>query len=352
MIKIKKFDEIKNTLFKRLFERNMELIQSFRTTDDIDLEIFELFYELEYKYSQIRDRLFTGIEKRRENILRIIEDKAEEVNIAIADSFVGVFKIWLDSHALTEPKKWAKQRIYGDNKLDAYGSLWSRETVSGIVHEYCHYLGYTTSSLDILLEHAIERIDNLPILKEAFTSLIKEEIELNLDDLDWEEFEDMYSRSFLDNSNLKNEDEVRDFLENIPFLSQNEFISNYNIPELFEDNQSFVNFIDNFDAGEILVELNEKMVFPLWYGHWKAEGIDKTRKDVEDIHKKIKRISSYPIEKQFMYINIATNTTHQTGSMMDYYEEQYEVTKTDLERLSNIDTRDWDKELREIGVDI
>lgn len=81
-------------------------------------------------------------------------------------------------------------------------------------------------------------------------------------------------------------------------------------------------------------------------------GIDETRDKVERVYKQLVNIEKYPIEKQFMILNIAKNTNHQNGSMMEYYESKWEIGYDDLERLSDMDVSEWDDELREIGVNI
>ena len=37
---------------------------------------------------------------------------------------------------------------------------------------------------------------------------------------------------------------------------------------------------------------------------------------------------------------------------MEYYGEVYDVDERDLDKLSNMDTTDWDRELKEIGVEM
>ena len=54
------------------------------------------------------------------------------------------------------------------------------------------------------------------------------------------------------------------------------------------------------------------------------------------------------MSKKIMNINIALNTSHQTGSMMEYVEQQFGVSKDDLDELSNIGEdkiAEWDKEI-------
>ena len=53
-----------------------------------------------------------------------------------------------------------------------------------------------------------------------------------------------------------------------------------------------------------------------------------------------------------MLINLAKDSVHQTGSMMDHYESRYDVGESDLKDLSDMDTRDWDRELEDIGVEM
>jgi len=85
------------------------------TTDsDEILEVFELVYEIEYKYHAIKNNSFSGMQKRKDNILKILSEVGEEAVAFIAETFEKVFSQWLENHALTDPEAWARARFYDD----------------------------------------------------------------------------------------------------------------------------------------------------------------------------------------------------------------------------------------------
>ena len=51
-----------------------------------------------------------------------------------------------------------------------------------------------------------------------------------------------------------------------------------------------------------------------------------------------------------MAINIALNESHQTGSMMDYVENRWDISQSQLDQLSDIDMSEIKKWEKEIGM--
>jgi hypothetical protein len=67
----------------------------------------------------------------------------------------------------------------------------------------------------------------------------------------------------------------------------------------------------------------------------------------------IKSKKEKDLSKKVMYINIALNESHQTGSMMDYVSEHFDVDKGDLDRLSDIEQnkiKEWNKDIVMMGI--
>ena len=120
-----------------------------------------------------------------------------------------------------------------------------------------------------------------------------------------------------------------------------------------QDLHSFVSMIENNDPdGSMLQEMYKVLVFPEWFLYWEAEGIEETRQRIEELFEKLKNIDNVSLKDKILTINFSTNATHQTGSMMDHFETRFNVSKTDLDILSNQDVSHWNKELKEIGVKI
>jgi cellulose biosynthesis protein BcsQ len=104
------------------------------------------------------------------------------------------------------------------------------------------------------------------------------------------------------------------------------------------------------DVDDFFITAYEKIVFPVWYDYWSAMGIDETRDTIEEIYDQIVNITKYPLQKQFVVLNTAKNASHQNGSMLEYYEEKWGMDYVLFEKLTEIDTSEWDEELEEIGV--
>lgn len=91
---------------KLLLERSMEEIY-YKNINDKTIsngeelkEIWKLFYELEYKYNMVSKLSFKGLEKRQENILKIIENTANPMIRILAKSLYVVLNKWMSDHKL------------------------------------------------------------------------------------------------------------------------------------------------------------------------------------------------------------------------------------------------------------
>jgi len=167
-------------------------------------------------------------------------------------------------------------------------------------------------------------------------------------DMELEEWNERYLHIYDDDENFippKTVEEAGDFIDVIEAEVDAEEALEY-----MDSLDQFENFLSNNDTAYI--ELYREIVFPLWFAHWEPRGIVETRNNVEKVAQNLRTISKKPLEKQFMTLNIAKNLSHQTGSMMDYYEEKFDVSAEDLLRLSNTDVTAWNKELKQIGVEL
>ncbi len=341
------FEEAKQ-LFQKLFERTILDIHDFPINEinsDNALQTFELFYELEYKFNQLKNNSFMGLPKRREALLKIIENTASKINKVIAESFIEVFSEWLDRHAILDPHQWATSR-YQD-----YADIEFQYLMSEVFTEYNQYSG--PDYFDTTIRKIIEDIENYPNLQKLLNFGAVDYFQTELDNLGWREFYLIYSGLL---SGVNNGDDFRDFLSSGK-LPSTDFLMNF--VEIFcESSKQFSEAIENLfnyvsvNEEDLVIELYENLVFPVWFEKWRMEGIEDTRNTVEETYQTLQKINTLPIEKQFMQINIAVNTTHQTGSMLEYYYEKFEVGKFELDVLSDMDTTEWNRELQEIGVEI
>lgn len=334
-----------------LSERNMAEIKMFDVNKNLKgsqeiLDHFELAYELEYKYHALRNNDFSGSPQRYDNTLNIIEEKAKEVIIPLAKTFIEVFETWLEFHALTSANSWAKAR-YKETK--DYGEM--EEIFGGLLSEWArYYYGTLPNNIDNVFNEFLEELSlnlfempNLSeILKEYLTTVQIERAQIELEDVkegyttldEWNDNYDLEAKDIDEAWDLSGDIEVD--------------VDDIYLPDYIFSKDEFVNLL-NEDA---IVDMYEIMVFPMWFGHWEKEGIVETRKNVEKVTRDIKSIKNQDLQKQFLNLNIATNLSHQTGSMMNYYEERYGVSADDLKALSDTDVREWNKDLQEIGVRI
>ena len=151
------------------------------------------------------------------------------------------------------------------------------------------------------------------------------------------------------NKNFINNEEAEKFIDNLS-------VDDIDIMSLsyFESIDQFVDMVSNIGLeDDILVELYKNFVFPKWVEHWKSLGIETTRKNVEDVYALLQSMDENNMSESIKTINIALNTTHQNGDMLEYLEER--TGESNLRGL--LDTlsegtyvEDWNKELRAIGV--
>lgn len=300
-----------------LLERSIQAIKLFNDFNIYDFdniqEVFELYYEIEYKYAMINNNNFSGSLQRKENILKILENKGKQVNEVLSDTFLDVYEKWLDNHAITDPKKWAEQRFSYEEMLDNGAAGY----INMFYLEWARYSDKFSDLIEKIEEYLLKGA--LPTTEEILNDLLVTE----------EGFENMSIREVIELT--------RGLEELYPF---SEFMSF----------KRFFMEIDEFYLIDALQEWAQYILFPAWYKYWKSQGIDKTRDNIERLYKELQKVNKMPIQKQFGIINQATNAVHQNGSMMDYYFDEYGVDKNDLSRLSEISLNDWDDELREIGV--
>ena len=315
-------------------------------------------YELEYKWSMINQRPFSGLEQRRQNISEYLRSNLNEAADNVKGVLSNVFNKWLSSHAILDPATWARSRVDEMGYDVGFGEMFD-----SMLDEHMNYSdmgnqranispreqsALENNSMRKMLQFAMENIDTMPYFKEAFdNSLVgyRDMLQSELDDEGLEEFSERYGKEF------KNEEEAESYIENIS-------IDDVDIDSLyyFEDAEEFSDFISEAgDPEEILIEFYEKTVFPLWYEHWQQQGIDETRDTIEEISSRLENANAENTQEFMAAVNMALNAAHQTGAMTDYIEQDtgagnIEGVLSDLS--SGTFVPEWDKELREVGVQV
>lgn len=349
-----------------LFDWELEetTIAGIKSFDKLDIEdeeeltaMWEMIYEIEYKYSMLKSRPFEGLPERRERLLDLLEEKGREVVGAVAKTLIIVFEDWLDTHAITTPNRWAEKRI--EELEDIYGDSYG-ELLGGVLSEYGQYSGHTSRSnrsgktaFASLMQRVEQKIYDMPVTEEVFTDFLQEDM-VNMASADLEDVENEYMD--IEEWNERYGLDAKDAADASMRLTDIEInLSDYPITDhyLFTSEAEFRHFLSSIGYNRaigMLTEMYRFIVFPLWYDYWSSQGIDGTRATVEDAYEELRKLSSLPIEKQFAVLNHAKNVEHQTGSMMEYYEERWRVDPDTFEELSSRSVDDWNIELKEIGV--
>ena len=110
---------------------------------------------------------------------------------------------------------------------------------------------------------------------------------------------------------------------------------------------------------EFLIELNQHLVFPLWYDYWGGMGIDSTRELAQEAYEGLENANNF--DEFHLALETAIQTCHQNGSMLEYLEtyggEEYGADPQEIENIMTELTEgkgnaEWDKQLKSIGVKI
>lgn len=291
-------------------------------------ELVSDFYRMEYTYSMLKTRPFSGVAKRKEVILQKVKNTFEEVSEELLEIFVAVFASWLDKHAITEPSLWAEKRVEDD------------EDGEGFIYEYAQYkwgqrypqdmrVLWQTLEREIIGKHSEDLsakiLDALGFSAENF---IEDKLQSLLADYkyDPEEVLSQYDLSEEDGENI--EEVLRAKLE-----EDNEISSPSEYLSLLFDRGDLSERIDNLgygNKGALLSILYEELVFPKWMEYWGPRGIQETRDNVESAYMRLRKART--LEERSAAINHATNVSHQNGSMLEYVEE---MTSCDAKSVFN-----------------
>jgi hypothetical protein len=295
--------------------------------DDLAHNI-EAMYELEWKYYQIKNNAWTGRPERYENTLKLYEKALKLIVPATAKLLLPTFDKWLGQHALTSKKSWAEARVEADK--DVYGDV--KEAWGGLQSELDRYCkrDATWALVDVNLANA-------PRFKELIELLRSEDEEF------WRE--DQFSQYGDD------EDEW----EEHPYPDNESYLESLAGSGDFGDQLAGYAIAEDW-KWDILTELYAELVFEPWFEHWKAQGIVQTRAMVQkrrdDLNKLSRGVKNVP--KAVVRLNLALNAAHQTGSMLDYVEQEHPDVNTSF--LNDLTNRaippKWKKELKAIGVDL
>lgn len=334
-----------------LYEHEMSYINSIIVKDwyqldgDDVLEYLKYLYELEYKYSMVTNNKFHGNPKRGDNIIKILKSKLGQLIPQLSHVLINVFQKWLDLHSLDDPRSWAEKRYDMYQEFEEGGSGYS--VYKSILGEFKN--GIRNDSEFSQVHHEIAKyVDSNPGDFPELTKCIEEhysetneyrrndmytELEQGL-----EMFNDDYGTEFT------TEDEANQYID--------EYEGEFYMSDI-EINQ-FEDLVGSCMRGGI--EILANLCHSKWVGKISqivasnGEAFDDVRDTIEKHKEALENIEGMDLKKQSYIFNMALNSVHSSGDMLEHLSSDYNISYDDLEALSDSDTTEWDKELRLIGV--
>jgi hypothetical protein len=154
-------------------------------------------------------------------------------------------------------------------------------------------------------------------------------------------------------STFGSQEEIDEYVDN---MSEEEIIESYK--DSFEDLDIETLKYSLDYAGltqQFIKEMYKNFVFELWYDYWAAQGIEETRKDIQEIYNQLVNADESNIGNFMAVMSLAINAAHQTGDMTDYIssdtgEGSKEIKRT-MDYVSSPEfTKNVDEELQEAGI--
>ncbi len=302
-------------------------------------------YELTYKYQTIQNYEFKGHQKRLTNIKANLEKSARKVIADFQELLNPVFEKWLGSHAIVNAKQWAEVRVNEWNEIGA-----NVEDYVDLIKGECSPGFHDLSSVDISKE--IFRLDEpiklgkAPELHNLMTNVKNSFIESRVEDLIYQSQQEGEEKDY-----EKALEQATNEYEDISFSDYFRDFYGDNLEEFLKD-VSKTYYMEN-----IYTEFAEFLCFPIWYGYWKALGIDQTRQRIEKAYQSLQSVNNLPINQSFAVMNSIIGVCHQTGDMTDYISDVSSDYGKEIQRTMNIlsnnpDLTEWDADLARIGLNI
>jgi hypothetical protein len=329
-----------------------KIAQIWNMPSDTFEDKLKALYELEYKYSMLTSKPFSGIPERHQNILENVEGRLYDVAIEVKDELLKTIGLWLEGHALLSPITWANKRAedvadedLGSSTRDMFVEMLSEyKKYSNADGKYARNIDFDIEFLK-LLSQACRNLNNFPKLRVVLNGYMedhKEYLRQESREVGLEEFGQMYNKKF------ETEEQVEDFIDSLT-------LDDIDIENYIYDTESFLNLVESTGyVNEVLSEFYKAFVFPHWAKFWRSKGIAKTRKNVEKVYN-ILSDATGDIKSLMAAISLGLNVAHQNGHMLDYLEQN--TGSNDLRVLLDSLTKgehvkEWNQQLNEIGVQI
>ena len=328
-------------------------------SNDFHHLVYQL-YEMEYKLHMLRNKKFNGLPRRHENLVDNVERSLLTIINKIKPILERVFFTWLENHALLDPTKWAERRVINTSDAES-----SEDFLFTALAEYKDYLNDKRPWLKFnekitwtqLLQELLNTAGNLDLLPslEKIKKYYEDDQKEYMNDL-LEDGLSSFKAEYDFNDDIETEEAAKQYINSFEY-------DDYTFLDLYSE--SLIEDLEMFGSLQSLAqEIYQNFTFPEWYRYWLARGIDETRYKVEKAYKALQKASS--IKENIVAINLAINTYHQNGSMMDYIEdyggtEQDEDTNSKLNILTEdlltnlsegIYNEEWDEDLKEVGLEV
>ena len=309
-------------------------------------------YEFEYKYAMVNAKL-NATTQRKENILNNLKEAFSQSAQEVVKILRKTFENWLASHALLDPDLWASQRASTLDRAIEDGA-WEHKS-DLVLSEYARYAygklpgGYYNMPMGTQFSNFIKvtfnNIDNLPIFKNFMEkTLLPDHRNYLLETLESDGLKEFNASHW---KKFRTKQQAENYVEKLTIDAVD---MDYFFYTFMPDQESFDKVLGNSGMeNQVLQELYKVLVFPLWKEHWLKVGIDYTRDNVQEVYDSLKNINYSDMGNTSSTINIALNTAHQNGSMLEYIEELTgeDGLKSVLDGLTKGEyTHDWDEELK------
>ena len=298
------------------------------------IDNLKVIYEWEYKYHKVKNMSQIN-DDRKANILNAIEKKITPILDDVIDKSIDTFKNWVDLHDSENPEVRAKARLEYffeegfsfKDMLDIIKSEYKETSVFYSVPEDSDYLRLMyESSKDIFINT-------------IFPAVKEEEILFASDDLD-------YYREQGDEGAIRGVEE---------YVSEMESYDSEAWMSVLEDKYSYdeelyigflTNILDDVELDAIITNLYAyELPERLWeINSSNFENYEGTFDNIVEIYNQLVNADSFT--EKFKVLNIALNTVHNSGSMLEYFNMKgYWIDEDSLKSLSDSDTTEWDREL-------
>jgi len=326
--------------------------------EEIKAEDLTNVYELNYMYDMMKLSNFTGLPQRRDNLIRDIEDKGIDLCDDVLTQLNDIFYNWLEQHALLSAKSWAESRT---KEFEEGGQLDYNYIFIIPFDEYARYKYPNIKNPPAISYNFKGQITSIPKevgeMVDEYLSYIQEH-DLYKDcalsdwfDLKILQFKDDWETEL---SGTDDEDESKSIIDNMRRVDERDYSLLFDIEFVTMENM-IVGLEDGLiDEIDLLTDIYEYVIFPLWFGYWEERGIVQTRENINNIRENmLKALHKGDLSEKFKMINIALNAMHQTGAMLTYIENEHnEISKQLLDELSNMNVDKLNKKLKMQGFQV